>query len=208
MASSSRLEPQEKGKISVKVNVKGKSGNIKKTVQVYTNDPSMPVTALSLVMRVKDPTHSGKHTAQEIFSGQCRGCHVDKGKNKKGFELFHADCVMCHDVTKSASPLSEMSKRPEQYLRNAVRNGVHGSSMAGWATKNNGSLGDEEIDSIVDLIKKYEKIPAPPGVAIRKRGRMGPPLVFCFVSLSVMNVNYIMLPSRPCSYPNLRQELS
>jgi len=164
MASSSRLEPQEKGKISVKVNIKGKSGNIQKTVQVYTNDPSMPVTVLSLVMQVKDTVHSGKHTTQEIFNGQCRVCHVDKGKNKKGFELFHADCIMCHDFTKSASPLPEMSKRPRQSLRNAVRNGVNGSSMAGWATKNNGPLGDEEIDSLVDLIKKGVKTPDPSGL--------------------------------------------
>jgi len=54
MASSSRLEPQGKGKISVNVDVKGKSGNIQKTVQVYTNDPAAPVTTLSLIMQVKD----------------------------------------------------------------------------------------------------------------------------------------------------------
>ena len=164
MASSSRLEPQEMGKISVKVNIKGKSGHIKKTVQVYTNDPSMPVTVLSLVMQVKDMVHSGKHTAQEIFSGQCRGCHVDKGKNKKVFELFHADCMMCHDVTKSASSLSQMSKRPKDYLKKAITSGVEGSSMPGWAVKNSGPLGDEEIDSLVDLIKKYEKTPAASGL--------------------------------------------
>ena len=102
MASSSRLEPQEKGKISVKVNIKGKSGNIRKTIQVYTNDPAKPVTVLSLIMQVKDTIHSRKHKAQEIFSGQCRGCHVDKGNNKMGYELFLADCVMCHDFSKSA----------------------------------------------------------------------------------------------------------
>ena len=161
MASSSRLEPQGKGKISVKVDIKGKSGNIQKTIQVYTNDPANPVTVLSLVMQVKDTIHSSKHTAQEIFSGQCRECHVDKGKNKKGFELFRADCLMCHDFTKSASPLSEMSKRPKQHLSNAVRNEISGSSMAGWATKNSGPLGDEEIDSLVDLITKWVKTSNP-----------------------------------------------
>ena len=54
MASSSRLEPQEKGKISVKVDIKGKAGNIHKTVQVYTNDPANPVTNLSVKLQVKD----------------------------------------------------------------------------------------------------------------------------------------------------------
>ena len=153
MASSRRLEPKGKGQISVKVDIKGKSGNIQKTVQVYANDPATPVTVLSLIMQVKDTVHSGKHKAQEIFSGQCRVCHVDKGKNKKGFELFQADCIMCHDFSRSAAPLSGMSKRPRQYLSKAVRNGVNGSSMAGWSRKNSGPLGDEEIDSLVDLIK-------------------------------------------------------
>ena len=164
MASSSHLGPQEKGKISAKIKVKGKSGKIKKTIKVYTNDPSMPVTVLSLIMQVKDAVHSNKYTAQEIFNGQCRACHVDKGINKKGFELFRADCIMCHDVGKSASPLAEMSKRPEQYLSNAVRNGVSGSSMAGWASKSSGPLGDEEIASLVDLIKKGTNTPDPSGL--------------------------------------------
>ena len=159
MASSSRLEPQGKGKISVSVDIHGKSGKIRKTVQVYSNDPAAPVTVLSLMMQVKDMNHSGKHTPQEIFSGQCRVCHVDKGRNKKGFELFAADCVMCHDFSKSASPLSEMSKKPKQYLINAVKNGVNGSSMAAWATKNNGPLRDDEIGSLVELITKGVKTP-------------------------------------------------
>jgi mono/diheme cytochrome c family protein len=154
MASSSRLEPQEKGKISGNVNIKGKSGNIQKTIQVYTNDPAKPVTVLYLILQVKDMNHSSKHPAQEIFSGQCRACHVDKGKNKKGPELFRADCSMCHDTGKSVSTMSQMSKRPKDYLTNVIRNGVNGSSMPGWATKNSGPFGDEEIDSLVDLIKK------------------------------------------------------
>lgn len=57
MASSSRLEPQGKGKISVKVDIKGKSGNVQKTVQVYTNDPAAPVTVLSIIMQIKDAIH-------------------------------------------------------------------------------------------------------------------------------------------------------
>ena len=53
MASSSRLKPQEKGKISVRVDIEGKTGNINKTIQVYTNDPANPVTNLSVKMQVK-----------------------------------------------------------------------------------------------------------------------------------------------------------
>lgn len=55
MASSGRLKPQERGKISVSVDVRGKSGNLTKTVQVYTNDPNKAVTTLSVKMFVKNP---------------------------------------------------------------------------------------------------------------------------------------------------------
>ena len=154
MASSSRLGPQEKGKISVNINVKGKYGNIQKTIQVKTNDPANPVTVLSLTMQVRDRIHLSKFKAKEIFTGQCRGCHVERGNKKKGLELFRADCIMCHDSGKSASSILEMSKRSKEYLINAIRNGVEGSSMPGWSVKNSGPLGEEEIGSLVDLISK------------------------------------------------------
>lgn len=157
MASSSRLEPQEKGKISIKVDIKGKTGNIHKTIQVHTNDPQNPVTNLFVIMQVKDRLHLSRHSAKEIFSSQCRRCHVEKGNSKKSAELFQADCGMCHNAGKSASALSRMSKRPKDYLINAIRNGVEGSSMPGWALNSSGPLGDEEIDSLVDLIIKHEK---------------------------------------------------
>jgi len=157
MASLSRLGAGEKGRINVHIDVKGKTGNIQKTVAVHTNDPVNPVTVLSVVMQVKDRAHSDKHAAKELFNGQCRGCHVERGSGKKRFEIFQADCIMCHDSEKSASSLSQMGKRPKEYLKHAIRNGVEGTSMPGWASINNGPLGDEEIDSLVDLIITFEK---------------------------------------------------
>jgi cytochrome c5 len=135
MASSSHLGPREKGKISVKVDVKGKTGNIQKTIQVHTNDPANPVTNLFVIMQVKDSLHLSKHSAKEIFSGQCRACHVEKGSGKKSAELFRADCSMCHAAGKSASSISQMGRRPKGYLKNVITNGVESSSMPGWALK-------------------------------------------------------------------------
>jgi len=154
MASSSRLEPQEKGKISVDINVKGKYGNIQKTIQVKTNDPANPVTVLTLAMQVRDKIHLSKFKAKEIFTGQCRKCHVERGNIKRGLELFLIDCIICHDSGKSASSMSEMSKRSREYLINAISNGVKGSSMPGWSIKKSGPLGEEEIGSLVDVILK------------------------------------------------------
>jgi hypothetical protein len=61
MASSGRLKPRGKGRISVSVNTRGKSGRLHKTVRVYSNDPKQPVTTLSVIMSVNNPQpkHSG-----------------------------------------------------------------------------------------------------------------------------------------------------
>ena len=61
MASSGRLEPGEEGKIGVRVDIKGKTGTLKKTVQVYTNDPQNPVIVLnvSLVVGSRQAPGSG-----------------------------------------------------------------------------------------------------------------------------------------------------
>lgn len=157
MASSSRLKPKEKGRINVFVDVRGKAGNITKTVQVFTNDPKSPVTTLSVTMHVKDLIHMKKEDAANIFSGECKGCHVEKGRGKKGFKLYSADCIMCHGIGKSASTILDMRKKPKEDIIEAIRNGVEDTSMPGWDNKSGGPLSDDEIESLVDLIKTPKK---------------------------------------------------
>jgi Protein of unknown function (DUF1573) len=65
MASSSHLKPGEKGKISVTVNLRGRSGNLIKTVHVYTNDPRKPVIDLSVKMDVKRGPAAKKRAAEQ-----------------------------------------------------------------------------------------------------------------------------------------------
>jgi len=48
MASSSLLKPKEKGKITTKIDIKGRVGSLSKGVQVFSNDPKRPVVTLSL----------------------------------------------------------------------------------------------------------------------------------------------------------------
>jgi hypothetical protein len=48
MASSGRLKPEEAGEITAKVNTKGRSGKLHKTVTVLSNDPERPEVVLSL----------------------------------------------------------------------------------------------------------------------------------------------------------------
>jgi hypothetical protein len=157
MASSGRLKPEEKGKIRVEVNIRGKFGNIMKTVQVVTNDPERPHATLSLKMKIKDLIHIKQYKASEIFSGACRVCHLDRGKSRKGHDLFINDCMMCHNTAKSASPLAAMRAKPREDIEKAIRTGVEKTSMPGWDAKHGGPLAEDEIGSLVDYIKPREK---------------------------------------------------
>jgi len=53
MASSSRIKPEEKGKITAKIDIKGRKGIVSKTVQVFSNDPKKPVVTLFLKAIIK-----------------------------------------------------------------------------------------------------------------------------------------------------------
>lgn len=153
MASLSRLKPGEMGRIQVTVDASGKQGPVTKTVQVYSNDPKKRVVTLMVTMLVKDAVHLRKNAASNIFDAACRSCHVDQGRGKTGFDLFRADCFMCHNAGTSAQNITQMSRRPEDYLRSVIRDGVANTMMPGFAQKNGGPLSDAEIDSLVRSIK-------------------------------------------------------
>ncbi len=152
VSSSNLLKPGEKGFIRVVVDLRGKKGIFSKGVEVYTNDPITPVATLSLKIVVKDQIHMGQYHAAEIFAGDCRGCHVDQGVGKTGWDLFKADCFMCHNAGKKSS-LSTMSKKPAGELLKAIKDGIENTLMPGFDIKNGGPLNDAEIKSLLDLIK-------------------------------------------------------
>lgn len=154
MASLSHLKPGEKGKIHVTVDAAGKRGPISKTVQVFSNDPKQPVTTLTLTMLVRDALHIKPQAAAKIFEQPCSSCHVEQGRGKTGFELFRADCFMCHNAGTAGLSISLMSKKPEGYLRDVIRDGVENTPMPGWARGKGGPLTDAEIESLVKTIKK------------------------------------------------------
>ena len=151
-ASSKVLKPGEKGSIRAVIDMRGKRGFFFKTLDVYTNDPITPVTTLSLKIHLKDQIHLGQYNAQEIFTEKCSGCHVDMGKGKNGWDLFKADCFMCHNAGKNTS-LSTMSKKPRADMLKAIREGVDNTLMPGFDVKHGGPLDEAEITSLIDLIK-------------------------------------------------------
>ena len=153
MASLSHLNPGDKGKVQVSVDLRGKRGQVTKTVQVLSNDPKKPVTTLTVTALVRDSMHLQKFSPGKIFDKQCSSCHVEQGRGKTGIALFQADCFMCHNAGTKASAITGMSRRPEKYLRMKIRDGIEQSMMPGWSLKSGGPLTDEEVDSLVRAIR-------------------------------------------------------
>jgi hypothetical protein len=54
VASSSHLEPGEKGSINAKVYTKGRKGAISKSIKVFSNDPERPIVRLSFSAAVEE----------------------------------------------------------------------------------------------------------------------------------------------------------
>ena len=69
-----------------------------------------------------------------------------------GWDLFMADCFMCHNAGKNTS-LSTMSRKPPEELIKSIRQGVDNTLMPGFNRGNSGPLGETEIKSLIDLIK-------------------------------------------------------
>ena len=128
VASSNIVKPGEKGFIRVIMDLRG------------------------VKITVKDQIHMAQYKASEIFAGECKGCHVDQGVGKRGWDLFKADCFMCHNAGKKTS-LSTMSKKPAEELRRSIREGVNNTLMPGFHIEKGGPLNDEEITSLIELIK-------------------------------------------------------
>jgi hypothetical protein len=150
-ASAGRLKKGEKGSITVVVDMRGKKGIFSKTVDVYTNDPITPVTTLSVKIAAKDRIHMAQYNATDIFQEECKTCHVERGRGKKGWDLFKADCFMCHNAGKNTS-LSTMSKKPIKEMLKAIREGVANTLMPGFDLNNGGPLDESDINSLIELI--------------------------------------------------------
>jgi mono/diheme cytochrome c family protein len=76
-----------------------------------------------------------------------------QGKGKEGFDLFVADCMMCHSAGKIASSMRDIREKSGERIETAIREGVEKTSMPGWDVKHGGPLKEEEIMSLIDYLK-------------------------------------------------------
>jgi mono/diheme cytochrome c family protein len=158
------LAPGDHVPLNVTLDTSIKLGDVKKTIQVYSNDPQHPVTNLYLVgnvilqmkghgpIAVKDPL--------VLFKGECATCHVNQGLGKTGKALFAADCAMCHGMRgQGGVGPSLMTGDYEQapfrdYIRKIIAEGSPRSpEMPPYHQSKGGPLNDAEIDSLVNYLR-------------------------------------------------------
>lgn len=158
---NSLVPPGGSVELGVTLDTAMKLGNVRKQIDIYTDDPAAPMTSVYLKTVVNNP-HIGmtKEDKAKIFMGRCAVCHVQAGVGKLGDALYHADCAMCHgnDAMGREAP----SLVPRNYADSNVVSRVRkyiadGSpehpSMPGFATEKGGPLTAAEIDSIIDYLK-------------------------------------------------------
>lgn len=153
MVSSDHIGPGGETEIQVKVETRGKRGKITKTVQIQSNDPKRPLVVIRLYADVIDLYHTLRYPADQIFKAPCRQCHVDRGIGKLGAQLFWADCLMCHQRGKTASPIEKMRRLPEEAIRKAIEEGIPDTPMPGFGATQGGPLTTNQIRSLVRYIK-------------------------------------------------------
>lgn len=136
---------------------------MEKSISVAVNDPTRPLHIIKVRAEVQPDLHqaSSLDMSKSIFSKECRPCHVDKGIGKMGQELYQADCAMCHGALDTADRRHALDgpllAKDLPGLRKTIAHGIGRESMPGFSTAAGGPLSEAQIDSLVDLFKKWQK---------------------------------------------------
>lgn len=179
-----KLAPGASGSFKAQLDLKGKSGFLKKSLAVATT--AGPQTLYVAAQLPKDLAAAmgnrqanmalAKADRQAVFKGKCVDCHVTPTVGKMGEELFVSACAICHDPVRWAekSPtlahgdpkshhraeivpdLSKPTKpRNRSFWKITIHNGgPPGTLMPEFSKRHGGPLTDEQIESLVDYAMK------------------------------------------------------
>lgn len=104
-------------------------------------EPPRPVTPLPTVAGVAgDPTRGA-----QVFQQNCAVCHGAKGEGRVGANL--------------ARPFASVF--PAALVKQAVTEGVRGSTMPAWAKANGGPLTEQQVDDVTAFVVSMQKTTAP-----------------------------------------------
>lgn len=161
-----RLSPGESGEIKVKMDVRGKSGQVTKTISLSS---SHGIKILAATARVPFPDLMtttpeerqrnqliARANRQAVFRGDCARCHAAPANGKMGAELYKATCAVCHDAEHRASMVPDLRNPPRpanrDYWAQIIMFGKPDTLMPAHAKANGGILDDEQIFSLVEYM--------------------------------------------------------
>ena len=145
--------------LKVTLDPKGKGvGEIEKTVWITSNSRTNPHDSLTIAANIAAVHAAVMMTVKNIFAGDCRKCHVVKGEGKLGVDLFNADCLMCHTTSPKAhaphfGKLMGLSV-DDSALYRMIADGKPGTNMPAYAKAHGGPLSDEQIASLVAMLRE------------------------------------------------------
>lgn len=170
------FEPGEEGELKIELDTFGKIGEMRKEIDITTNDAVNPELKLVLwadIIEHPDPEQMmsmRKMSSGNIFEGDCRSCHVNRGMGKLGAALYEADCQMCHGPVGGDNkhhPGTQFTNEyltavGENYLEQIIAEGTPDEAkkhmMPGFHTSEGGPLSDDQIASLVNYLKSKESL--------------------------------------------------
>lgn len=171
-----KLAPGQHGEIKVKMDVRGKTGQITKTISLNT---SHGIKILAATARVPFPDLMtttpeerqrnqliARANRQAVFKGDCARCHATPAIGKMGADLYKATCAVCHDAEHRASMVPDLRNPPRpnsrDYWAQIIMFGKPDTLMPAHAKANGGILDDEQIFSLVEyMVGDFRKTPPP-----------------------------------------------
>jgi cytochrome c553 len=162
LATDKVVPPGGKSAVTVTFDSRGKMGDVVKVVRVSSDDARKPVYLLTMKGVVMASAHPEMTGPQNLFAGDCRRCHADRGQGKMGAELYAADCAMCHENHtrggghKIAPSAGEMAALPPAALKALIAEGRGNSSMPGFAEGRGGPLTPKQIKSLVKFLHRRQ----------------------------------------------------
>jgi mono/diheme cytochrome c family protein len=164
------IPPGGGGQVHAQVNLAGKMGLVTKTLTFYTsvgnrianlkvNIPMAPASGGTLSEPERKAAMArAAADSRAIFKGDCAVCHVEKGRNAMGEELYAADCGICHESSRRESVVPDLHALKQvtdlDYWKAIIRIGKPHSLMPGFGLVQGGPLTEEQINSLAAYLNR------------------------------------------------------
>jgi mono/diheme cytochrome c family protein len=164
------IPPGGGGEVHAQVNLAGKMGLITKTLTFYTtvgdriaylkvNIPMAPASGGTLSRSERRAAMArAAADSRAIFQGDCAKCHVEKGRDALGEDLYAADCGICHESSHRESAVPDLHALKQvtdfEYWKAIITLGKPHSMMPGFGAAQGGPLTDAQITSLATYLDR------------------------------------------------------